>query len=1385
MDSEELDLDVLVEPISQVRTDIVTAPDVRSTPRPGRMPVGSIPPPVRHGDELDELRSRASLHRSTQQWADLAQTIRRILDVGDLQGTLDEQETIELHAELGEIEGEKLGRVDAAVRAWREVVALDASDLRALTALEKLYVRDARWPEAMDVLERRVLMIDNERARIETWLQAAAIAEDRLQDLTRAAQIYERVRGHAPSNGVALGQLQAIYRQQRRWAELVEILLERSEAIAEAEPQIELLHEIAEIYERELDDHESAFYVIQAAFNRDHSHERSARELERLAAATGRWQELLDEYTRRVDELERDDRGAAAELRVQIARWHSRHHSGPHARTENVTDAIATYERLLELEPRNLVALRALEGLYEKSDQHDNYLAMLEAQLELASSATERVSLYERIAAVWEERFDNLENAAAAYEKVVQIDARNHAAYHLLARLYQRTRNHEALVETYRRHIASRPDDATRIGLYVAIGQIYDSHLQDVCAAADAYCAVLSFDANHAEALEALARLYEKTGSWKQALDVLARLAQVCDEKHEQDLYWRMGKIQYAQLGDRDGAEANLQRSLALDPGHLPTMKLLTEHYADRGDWLKATQMMLSAKTHSPLAVDKVRLLCEAANVFLYELGQEDQARKQYAAAIALDPEHVGAGRPLADLLFKAEQWAELSPVLDMLCRKLGRQEGSEELFYRAARCADELGNLEKALGYYATASDLDPSHALARMGHAEVLFKLQRWDGARSAYQTVLAHGSQGDDDARIYARLGKIHLALGDRAKALAMFEQGLAIDPHHADALHAVIELHAQQRDWRAVVRGMRALIETASGDDKVALLGEIGTIHRDHLHDVQQAAAAYFEALDIAPDDHQLLQKVLDLCTETKQWKRAVETIERFVALETDSFRRGLYFHAAGTLCRDELKALDQAIDHYECALDSFFSQPEQLDEARIARALRSFEAIDKVLTTKRDWNAQERAYREMIKRLPQGTHPLFHKLQVSLLDGLAEIYRSRLKQYQQATDVFEIAQQMDPNSELRRDGADRGEILAELYLVAGPDRADKAIEQHTRMLRREPFKYDSYKELARIYSDTHQYDKRWCVSSTLAFLKKADAEDQQFYERYRPRGLVKARHGLNTQSWAKLAHSDENRMISAIFGACWQGVAAMKAFPHRDFGVKREDRRQLHGDQLMFSKLFVYAAKTLNVPLPDVYLNDDATKADMQLANAMDKNELCPSFVVRPHLLQGKTEREVAFLSARRLAFMRPEYYLRMLLPTNTELKVVVLSAIAMFQPRYPVASNMVATVQQYLPQMKKRMAPHALEQLGMLVQRFVQSVPEVDLAKWGHAVDATAHRAGLVVCGDLETSARAIAAEPMTVGAPAVKDKLKELVLFSASEEYFAIRAQTGTALNS
>lgn len=1480
-------------------------------------------------NDMHTLRALAHLYRATQSWEELSQILRHMLEVAQLAGGLSDDQMVERYAELGELEGTILHRIDDAVTAWQRVLALDPGDFRALNALEDLFRNEARWQECIQVLEQRALALaEDPQSRIATMHEAAAIWEEKVGDDTAAAEVYERVRQLDERNAHASERLEEIYTRQSRWEELLGVLLERFELAETAASRIATLKTMAKIYEEQLGDKENAFACLQAAFKEDFGDYETSKELERLATDTGSWQDLLAQYAEQVQEEEANNPDQAADLWVQIGRWYGehlqhvdyaihsiqqalrinpnhlaalssiaefqrqreswpelvqtlRHHAGvetdpgkqvrlyldlaslyegqvwdpeeakaayrkalavdsenleamlslermynhdqqwhelidilvrrtqvPEYSEEQVVDlklrigqiwdervldsgqAINVYKEVLELDAHNLSALRALEQLYEKTNQSKEYLEVLELQLDASGDDADQIGLYERMASAWEERFGELDRAAECWEKIVSLDERNLGAYRELARLYRQEGKWDSLVDAYYRHIMATNDSAARVDLYCARGEVYEKELRDFDRAVESFNDVLSFDPDEPRALDALGRLYEKIEEWDRAIDVMSQLAQQTSDPNKQvDLQYRIGRI-YRRINEDEQAEQRFLHALTQNEAHVPTMEALVELYSSRGDWMKAAQMMVRAESVTPNLLDKVRLLFEAARIYLERLGQKDQAQEYLAAVIALDPEHVQAAEPLAEIYFETGNWRALSPLLDMLVRKLP-QEGRDaselnELYYRTARCADELGNFDKAAQYYKAAYEIDSTYLPTLLGRADLLYKVQDWDGAGKIYQTILVQHRDSQDEesvVRTYYRLGMVRMQLGERKKALNMFEKGLEIDRHHADTLNAVIQIRQEQGDWEAVIAAKRDLAETADTDRRVELLDEIGDIYHERLNNPQKAIGAYQEALEIRPDDHQLLQKVLDLYTATEQWKRSVETIERFVELETDTVRKGAYYQAAGTICRDKIKGVDEAIDFFNLSLDNFFANPGKLPAAALQRALKPFEAIDKILTSKRDWKAQERAYRAMIKRLqPQEgenpadnpNHQKLHGILVNLWHALGEIYRSRLKQLKSASAAFEVAQTLDPTSQ------SRAEILAELYIVT--DQSDKAVLQHMDMLKKEPFKYDSYKALRRIYEQTHQYDKTWCVCNTLVFLKKHDQDELDFYEQYKPRGFVKAKQRMTKEDWNAVRHPDENPYIGAIFAAIWQGAAMVRAQPHKAFNLKRKDRRQVDTDQLQFSKILFYVSQVLNTGLPDVYLQPEH-QGDILVANTMEKGALIPSIVVRANLLQGRPEKEIAFAAARWLTAIRPDHYLKIALPTNTELKTAFLSAIYMVDRNFPIPVDMQPLVQQYLPLMQKHIQPAVFEQLGMVVRQFLQNAPQLNLAQWGHAVDASCHRTGFVISGDLEVAARMVSQEPVAVGSPDVKERIKELVLFSISEDYFGVRQRLGLTI--
>ena len=174
-------------------------------------------------------------------------------------------------------------------------------------------------------------------------------------------------------------------------------------------------------------------------------------------------------------------------------------------------------------------------------------------------------------------------------------------------------------------------------------------------------------------------------------------------------------------------------------------------------------------------------------------------------------------------------------------------------------------------------------------------------------------------------------------------------------------------------------------------------------------------------------------------------------------------------------------------------------------------MKAFEAIDKICTGKKDFKTQERNYRKMLKRMPATGHDT---IKVALWHALGEIYRTRLKEFNAAIQAFEVAAGLDPHN------AARHEILAELYVMAGPDFSMKAVHEHMVLIKRDPFRVDSYKALRKIYMDTRQYDKAWCMCSALAFLQRADADEMAFYEQYKQKGFVRAKARLTDEMWAK-------------------------------------------------------------------------------------------------------------------------------------------------------------------------------------------------------------------------------------------------------------------------
>jgi hypothetical protein len=311
---------------------------------------------------------------------------------------------------------------------------------------------------------------------------------------------------------------------------------------------------------------------------------------------------------------------------------------------------------------------------------------------------------------------------------------------------------------------------------------------------------------------------------------------------------------------------------------------------------------------------------------------------------------------------------------------------------------------------------------------------------------------------------------------------------------------------------------------------------------------------------------------------------------------------------------------------------------------------------------------------------------------------------------------------------------------------------------------------------RAYREQRQFDRAWCLCAALAFLRQADADEQMFFEQYRPRGFVLTKARMTDELWRHLVfHPAQDRLVSAILAAVGPLVGAMTARPHKAFGLKRKHRRDLATDQLLFSKVFVYVTAVLNVEQSELYL-----LPEQQTGLLSAHTTEAASFVVGAELLQGKSERELAFAVARRLAYLRPEHRLCTVFTSPPQLHAVLLAALRLVDPGRALPS--VAEVDQLVRYLASRLPPAQLEQLRRLTSGLAHTPTEQDLARWMSAVELTSQRAGLILCADLETAAGMIRRESTQAGLP-VEEAVRQLLAFGVSEEYCQVREHLGLSL--
>jgi hypothetical protein len=209
----------------------------------------------------------------------------------------------------------------------------------------------------------------------------------------------------------------------------------------------------------------------------------------------------------------------------------------------------------------------------------------------------------------------------------------------------------------------------------------------------------------------------------------------------------------------------------------------------------------------------------------------------------------------------------------------------------------------------------------------------------------------------------------------------------------------------------------------------------------------------------------------------------------------------------------------------------------------------------------------------------------------------------------------------------------------------------------------------------------------------------------------------------------------------------------------------------------FAKTFGWAAQVLGVTMPELYVRNDVPGALMAVP------AIPPASVAGQTVLTGFTPQELTFIVGKHLSSYRGEHYIKNLFPTLNELKVILFAGVKLVMGDFTVPGEMAQAVNSTATELVKHMQPVQRESLRIVVQKWMEDGAKADLKRWMQAIEITASRAGLLLCADLEIAKKIIAAEPQLPGDLPAAEKMKELLVFSVSEQYFGLRKSLGIAV--
>ncbi|MCP4605590.1 MAG: tetratricopeptide repeat protein [Proteobacteria bacterium] len=733
------------------------------------------------------------------------------------------------------------------------------------------------WGAAIEVMEEAALASDDSTIMRHLLLSAAEAAVKYLRDYEKASSIYEQFLQMDPEDEEIKNAVLDLFRAEGRYEELIAELAARAEITEEPEVRINLIMEIADIYDTNLKDYSNAFDYYLACLTGTQEDQKLVKRLEKLAELTDRYEEFAAACAEAAQTAEAAEDGDTAAFFYERT---------GHCYLDQVGEpayALTCFQKVLEFRPGDMSALQVMADLYSAAEQWNELAGVT---MHLAESEQTPASSRDRWTEAAEILYERLGNAQGALELLNDVTAKDPAhskATQLLTAIYEGAEMWSELAGLLNDNIEAISEEQEKLEARYHLGELYEDRIDDLQAAREQYENVLVIDPQHLDSVKGLERIFARTGDMTGLRDNLeSQLEMTATPKQWIQLKERLAGIYEEEYKDFFTAIEYLQSILETEPGHLTSLISLTRLYRKSENW-EALVELLARRSENAEPDEQKELLSERADLLREKIGDAQRAAEAYAEIASLGVDD--ALETLAKTQEEAGDYIAAVETLKEMAQIAADTEAAVGLLVQAAGIQlDKLDDTESAIETLRQVKDLDPENADVIAELRKVLIVQGNYAAAMDAIEEELGLVTAPRARSELYTELGIICLDhIGDTERAITHFEQALEFDANSFVSGDRVSQLYRNKGEWEKALPIYEKWANAANSlpvEKQIQLFTNLGEVY-DQLDQKDQALKTFKRAADMAGDDPDLIRRLGEVALNLESFELAKEQLTKYL------------------------------------------------------------------------------------------------------------------------------------------------------------------------------------------------------------------------------------------------------------------------------------------------------------------------------------------------------------------------------------------------------------------------------------------------------------------------------------------------------------------------